>query len=116
MFSLSFTCYYTMPCFGNRKKSKRKQQVAVSEKAGASAAATQQAQEPYQQQQQQQTTTYASQVNDHLNPPNTAAPTAAAGIDGRAGRPGSIASSHSTSAAQIRQEYNELKSKVGTNM
>jgi hypothetical protein len=50
-------------------------------------------------------------VNGKFNPPNFAEPTLSSGINGHS-RSGSISSHQSMAVAQIRQEYNELKSKV----
>ncbi|KAG1053654.1 hypothetical protein G6F42_028900 [Rhizopus arrhizus] len=74
-----------MPCLGSRKKS--------------SASTTS----------RQQSTSYV--VNGRFMPPNYVEPTLSSGINGSA-KAESVASQQSQAVAQIRLEYNELKSKA----
>jgi hypothetical protein len=71
-----------MPCLGSRKKPNASRQ---------------------------QSTSYF--INGRFMPPNHVEPTLSSGINGQS-KPESIASQQSQVVAQIRQEYNELKSKA----
>lgn len=99
LFSLSITLI-KMPCLGSRKKSS----ASLSRKSSRHSTKSSKSNT-----RQQQSTTPI--VDGKFNPPNFAEPTLSSGINGQS-RPGSISSHQSMAVAQIRQEYNELKSKV----